>query len=199
MTLKRERTMKLNRLPVALAVTLAATPALAHTGHGASGFVTGMMHPLTGTDHLMAMVAVGLWAALVAPKFFWVAPAGFMGGMLAGGIAGMGGFTLPAVEPMIAGSIILFGIMAALMVRLPAIAAFGLAAVFGAFHGIAHGAEMPAGIGAAEYAAGFLIATALLHGVGIVAGLASQRMAVARLGRVAGGLVALGGVALVAS
>ena len=90
---------------------LLATPAFAHPGHGAiHSFSAGLAHPISGADHLLAMVAVGLWAALAAPRLFWVAPGGFMSGMLLGGLAGMAGLVLPSVELIIACSVILFGV-----------------------------------------------------------------------------------------
>ncbi len=167
---------------------LPATPALAHPGHGAIiGFGAGFAHPLTGPDHVLAMLAVGLWAALAAPRLFWVAPLGFMAGMLGGGIAGMAGVAVPGVELMIAVSIVTFGVLAAMVIRLPAAVAFVAAAAFGSFHGMAHGAEMPETAAGITFALGFLTSSALLHGTGVFAGLMTQRLALARTGRLLGG------------
>ena len=173
-----------------------ATPAFAHPGHGLHSFSAGLAHPISGADHLLAMVAVGLWAALAAPRLFWVAPGGFMSGMLLGGLAGMAGLVLPSVELIIACSVILFGVLALFNIKAPIAIAFGVAAFFGAAHGIAHGAELPAGGGTLQYAAGFLLATAALHTIGVGLGLLSQRFNVVRLGQAAGGAVAAAGVAL---
>lgn len=180
----------------ALVAVLAASPAFAHVGLGTSGFAYGLEHPVFGPDHLLAMVAVGLWAALAAPGLALAAPAGFLGGMLAGGLMGFAGIETPMVETMIVGSVILFGLLALFSVRTSAVVAFGLAAVFGAAHGVAHGAELPASVDAASYAVGFLLATAALHALGLGAGLAVRRFSLPRLGQAAGGAVALAGAAL---
>ncbi len=180
----------------ALVAALAAAPAFAHVGHGTGGFGHGLAHPVFGADHLLAMVAVGLWAALAAPGLAWAAPAGFLSGMLVGGLLGFAGFGTPLVETMILGSVILFGLLALFSVRTGAAVAFGLAAVFGAAHGVAHGAELPVSADAASYVAGFLLATAALHALGLSAGLAVRRFGLPRLGQAAGGVVALAGAAL---
>ncbi len=179
-----------------LAALLAAEPALAHTGHGTSGFAAGLSHPVFGLDHLLAMVAVGLWAALSAPGRFWIAPAGFLAGMLGGGLAGFAGFEPPAMEAMITGSVVLFGALALAAARMPAPAAFALAALFGAAHGAAHGAELPEGLNAVGYAAGFMIATAALHAAGVAVALAARRAELGRVAQAGGGAVALGGALL---
>lgn len=161
--------------PLILVAALAAGPAFAHTGHGTGGFVAGLSHPVFGPDHLLAMAAVGLWAALSAPGRFWIAPAGFLAGMLGGGLAGLAGLQPPGMEAMILGSAALFGALALFSARPPAPAAFALAALFGVAHGAAHGAELPQGLSAMSYVAGFMIATAALHGAGVAAALAARR------------------------
>lgn len=189
--------MTLNRTALAaLAVLAMVPPALAHTGVGpVNSFSAGLGHPIFGLDHLLAMIAVGLWAALAAPRAFWIAPAGFLSGMLVGGIAGMAGLSVPGVETLIVASVVVFGLLALFAVKSPAALAFGAAAVFGAAHGLAHGAEMPVG-GGVGYAVGFLISTFALHAVGVLAGLGSQRLNLVQAGRVAGGGVAAAGVVL---
>lgn len=168
--------------------------ALAHPGHdqGADGFATGLAHPILGLDHLLAMVAVGVWAALAGGRAIWAAPATFLAAMLVSGLVGFGAAELALVEHVILASVIVLGLAVALLLRLPLPAALVLLAVFGAAHGYAHGLE---GTGQASYVAGFLVATAALHGAGIALGLFVQRrgQAVARL---AGGAIAVGGVAL---
>ncbi|MCR0984555.1 HupE/UreJ family protein [Roseomonas populi] len=160
-------------LPVALA--LLPLPALAHTGLGhVAGFTAGFAHPLGGADHLMAMVAVGLWAGLIGGRATWALPLAFLAAMTAGGALGMAGIGLPMVEAGIAGSVIVLGALVALAVRPPLAVALGLAALFGLFHGHAHGAEMAPGAGAAGYAAGFLLATAALHALGLAVGAAGR-------------------------
>jgi urease accessory protein len=195
---RRKMSMVPNRIVATSLLLFACTgPALAHTGAGpVHGFSAGLTHPVFGADHLLAMIAVGLWAALAAPRLFWVAPAGFLGGMLGGGVAGIAGLGMPGVELMIGGSVILFGVLALLKLQTPAILAFAAAAVFGAAHGFAHGAEMPAGSGMLDYAAGFLIATAFLHAIGASFGFLAKHLDLARVGQAAGGAVAAAGVAL---
>lgn len=174
-----------------LAALLAAWPglALAHVGHGDEGhFIAGLGHPLIGPDHLLAMLAVGLWAALAGGRALWAMPLAFLAGMLAGGIVGAGGAALPVVEPAILASVVVTGAVSALALAVPLGAAVPVLAVFGLAHGHAHGLEGPGGGG---YAAGFLIATAGLH----LAGLAAGRLGL-RLARVLGGAIAFGGATL---
>ncbi|MFC0407049.1 HupE/UreJ family protein [Roseomonas elaeocarpi] len=150
---------------------LPAMPALAHTGvTEVSGFTAGFWHPLSGADHLMAMVAIGLLAGLLGGRAVWALPAAFLGGMAAGGALGMAGVALPMVEVGIAASVIVLGAAVALALRLPLAAVAGAAVLFGLFHGHAHGAEMIEGAGAVTYAAGFLLATAALHALGVAVG-----------------------------
>lgn len=185
------------RFILAASLLAISTPALAHTGAGhVDSFTSGLAHPVLGVDHLLAMVAVGLWAALATPSLFWVAPAGFICGMLAGGIAGMSGFSMPGMEIVIGGSVILFGLLALFKLRILALMAFAAAGLFGSAHGFAHGAEMPIGGAALQYAAGFLLSTAALHLAGAAAGLAVQQWNLARIGQAAGGAVAAAGVVL---
>jgi urease accessory protein len=183
-------------LPVAALVALSA-PALAHTGVGpVNSFFSGLEHPVFGLDHLLAMVAVGLWAAVASPKLFWVAPLGFVAGMLGGGLLGMTGVAVPGIELMITGSVVLFGVLTFFKLQTAAIISFLAAAIFGAAHGFAHGAEMPDGGVAIQYAAGFLIATAALHAIGALAGFSARYFNAVRAGQAAGGAVALAGIAL---
>jgi urease accessory protein len=189
--------MSATRFVLATAATLATTPALAHTpvGHTDS-FGYNFLHPLLGLDHLLAMVAVGLWAALVEPRLFWVAPSGFMGGMLLGALAGMSVVNPSGLELTIGASVLVFGLLVALEVRAPAAVAFAGAALFGGFHGIGHGSEMPVEVAGAIYAAGFLSANALLHATGIGVGLLSRRLAPSVAGRTMGVLTAVAGAAM---
>jgi urease accessory protein len=192
----------MNLTRIAAAAILVAIPgaALAHPGHDAGGFAHGVMHPLGGLDHLLAMVAVGLYAALLGGRALWLVPATFVGVMALGGALGAAGYPLPHVETGIALSVIVLGLAVALRANLPTLAAMALAGLFAIFHGHAHGAEMPADAAAVSYAAGFMLATALLHGAGIAIGLAAGRLAErgARAIRLAGGAVALAGVVILA-
>ncbi|WP_435170048.1 HupE/UreJ family protein [Falsirhodobacter sp. 1013] len=174
-----------------LALILSPTLALAHAGHDhGSPFQAGLTHPIGGTDHVLAMVAVGLWAAVTGGRALWAMPLTFVAAMVLGGAMGMAGVALPAVEPMILASVIIVGVAAALALRPGPAVALAALAVFGVAHGHAHGAEGPQGqmVG---YAAGFVIATAGLHLAGIGAGLALHRFA-----RVLGAAAAAGGVLL---
>ena len=195
--------MRITRTAPVLALMLAALPlaASAHTGVDAGlhhGLVSGFLHPLTGADHLAAMVAVGLWSALTArrawPDLLW-APLGFASMLLAGALAGLAGVQLPAVEPMIAASLLVLGLLVLTQRRLPPLAAAALVGVFAVFHGIAHGQELAGESGAALTLAGMLAATVLLHAAGIAAGWA-LRHGHRWLPRIAGAAVALFGVAL---
>ena len=192
----------MNLTRIAAAAILVAIPgaALAHPGHDAGGFAHGVMHPFGGLDHLLAMVAVGLYAALLGGRALWLVPATFVGVMALGGALGAAGYPLPHVETGIALSVIVLGLAVALRANLPTLAAMALAGLFAIFHGHAHGAEMPADAAAVSYSAGFMLATALLHGAGIAIGLAAGRLAErgSRVIQLAGGAVALAGVVILA-
>lgn len=177
-----------------------AGAAHAHTGgaHGAE-FAHGFAHPFGGVDHLLAMVTVGLWAAQRGGRALWAVPLSFMGMMLAGGLLGLGGLELPAVELGIAASLVVLGSLVALAVRPSVWLGVAIVGAFAVFHGHAHGAEAPEAASPALYAAGFVVATGLLHLLGI-AGFRSAALAKAGsvLVRVAGAAVAASGVALLA-
>ncbi|WP_399683239.1 HupE/UreJ family protein [Xenophilus sp.] len=193
--------MRLARPALALLLTAAALPALAHTGADAGahhhGFLAGFMHPLTGLDHLAAMLAVGLWSALAARngRELLAAPLGFAAMLLAGALMGLAGVALPAVEPMIAASLLVLGLLVFTRKRLPAFASAALVGVFAIFHGLAHGQELAGETDAALTLAGMLAATVLLHAAGIGLGWALRR-ANHWLPRLAGVAVALLGAAL---
>ena len=178
------------------------TAALAHTGHGdASGFVHGFMHPIGGIDHILAMVAVGVFAYLLGGTALWLVPASFVLMMAVGFLLGIGQVDVPLVELGIALSSVVIGGAAALGRPMPVVAAMSLVGVFAIFHGHAHGAEMPVDASGLEYAAGFIVAPALLHAAGIAAAMGVARL-VGKYGKavaqVAGGVFALGGVGVLA-
>jgi urease accessory protein len=165
----------LNRLRLAVAVSsFAITPALAHTGHETTGLTAGFLHPFGGVDHMAAMVAVGLWAAFCGGVRVWVWPVAFVSAMLVGGGLGLWGVAIPFVEPSIAASLIVLGLLIALAFEAPLAIGTALIMFFAIFHGHAHGTEAPAG-NTVTYAAGFALATALLHASGISIGLGLQR------------------------
>jgi urease accessory protein len=176
---------------VMMAALLLPGVAMAHPGHGADGLVHGMAHPLLGLDHILAMVLVGVFAAQLGGRALWLVPGSFLAVMGLGGVLGAAGVALPFVEIGIALSVVVLGAIVAFGGRAPLLVAMGLAGLFALFHGHAHGAEIPENAGGLAYAAGFLAATALLHGVGLLAG--GTRPAVLRL---AGGASALAGVVL---
>lgn len=163
----------INRALMALSAMAAATaPAHAHVGVGAaSSFHAGFTHPLSGLDHLTAMVAVGLWAALKGGRAVWAWPAAFVIVMLAGAGLGMDHVPIPFVEPGILASVVALGLLVALAVDLPVSAGVAIIGLFALLHGHAHGTEVPDNSAGLDYMAGFVLATALLHGAGVAAGL----------------------------
>jgi urease accessory protein len=184
------------RAPLILAaVLLAPLPALAHPGHGLEhGFMAGVAHPFLGLDHLLAMVTVGLLGGLMGGTARFALPGAFLAAMVAGAVLAMTGVTLPGVEAGILASLIVLGALAALAARLPLGVTAALVAFFGLLHGAAHGAELPGG-SAALYVAGFVAATAVLHGVGVALALPVAPWA-RRMAQVAGGATAVAGLAL---
>lgn len=182
-------------LPAAL--LLAPTAALAHTGIGAHGapFASGLAHPFLGADHLLAMVAVGLLAAMTGGRARWAYPATFVAAMVAGGVLGFGGAALPVIEPAILASIIVLGAAIAFALRPPLALASGVIALFGLAHGYAHGIEGPA-LGGLPYVLGFVLSTATLHAVGLGLGFATARVRQPAVARALGGLACVAGAAL---
>jgi urease accessory protein len=179
-------------------------PALAqaHPGHDLTwDFSGGFAHPVTGLDHVLAMAAVGLWAAQLGGRARWLVPAAFVGTMIGGAALGhafgRGGAEVPGIEQGIAASVLLLGLLISAAVRLPVAAGMALVGVFALFHGFAHGAEMPATAGGFAYGAGFVVATAALHVAGVGLGLLAGRFST-RAAKFAGwGIAAAGAVLLV--
>jgi urease accessory protein len=172
------------RLAVFAVTCLAVGSALAHPDHpetmmnGSMSFSSGFSHPFSGIDHLLAMLAVGLWATQLKRSALWVLTLAFPLMMVAGALLAMNGFRLPAVESGIAASVAVLGLLIAFAVRMPLWAGTAIVSVFAIFHGYAHGSELPHGSSAALYGAGFVLATAILHVTGLVLGLvAGQQMA----------------------
>ncbi|ODT69615.1 MAG: protein hupE [Pelagibacterium sp. SCN 63-23] len=185
----------LKRASLALAISIAATlPAFAHLDPGEHGsFAAGFSHPLFGLDHILAMIAVGLWAAQQGGRAVWLVPGAFVGTMAVGFALAIAGVPLPFVEPVILASVIFIGIAIALALPIPTPAVAAMVGFFAFFHGHAHGGELGEA-GAWEFAIGFIIATALLHAAGIAAGLLLSRVSGKLLTRIAGAATALGGV-----
>jgi len=184
-------------VPLVVATTCASSPAFAHIvdGSAAGGFLGGFAHPLFGLDHVVAMIAVGLWGAFLGPPAIWLLPIAFPLVMAFGGAIAILGVPVPGVEIGIALSAIVLGGMIALAARPPLIGAALIVAAFAIFHGHAHGAELPPGTDAVAFSVGFVMATGLLHLTGIAFGLLT-RWPMGRIGvRVAGVAIALVGAA----
>ena len=186
-------------LSVLALLVLGAGPAFAHPGHAVTdSFAAGIAHPLTGIDHVAVMIAVGLWAALKGGRALWAWPAAFVGVMLIGGVLGMAHVALPFVEPGILASVVVLGLMVALAVDLPVSVGAGIIGLFALLHGHAHGSEVAETIGGAEYIAGFALATATLHAVGIGFAQMMTRAALRPVIRLAGAACVLVGAGLFA-
>jgi urease accessory protein len=182
-------------VPAAVCLALLPTPAVAHVISGAQGgFGSGFAHPLTGPDHFLAMFAVGLWGAQMGGRRVWTLPVTFPMIMVVGGIAGMSGVPLGGVEIGIALSILALGLAIALAWRPAEWVALALIAFFALCHGYAHGVELPLSADPADYAIGFVLATGLIHLLGIGVGLAFNKPMHGRLSRGLGALIGLGGV-----
>ena len=188
---------------ITIALSALSISASAHTGvdaHSHSGFISGLVHPLAGLDHLAAMVAVGLWSALTARRagtdLLW-GPVGFAALLLVGAMMGLAGVALPGVEPMIAVSLLVTGLLVASRQRMPGAVAALLVGVFACFHGLAHGHELAGHAQAVATLAGMLAATVLLHAAGLALGWALRSRPV-WLGRAAGASVAALGAGLLA-
>lgn len=196
--------MSISRLPFAVAAPALGAALLMLTAPGAAeahilqgeagGFLHGFEHPLSGLDHLLAMFCVGLWGAQMGGRAVWSLPIAFPLIMVVGGMMGIAGVPLPAVESGIALSIIVLGAAIALVWRPPEWLAVLVIGVFAIFHGYAHGAELPTAADPADYAMGFVVATGLIHLAGIAVGLAFQRLRGGELSRALGGLIGLGGL-----
>ena len=172
---------------------------MAHAGTGlAGGFVAGFLHPLSGADHMLAMVSVGLWGAILGEPLLYLLPVVFPGLMVFGAILGMAGMPAPPVEWGIAASVLALGLCVAGAWRLPAWAAIATVAGFGLFHGYAHGKELPSAAEPLGYSAGFVLATGFLHVLGIGLGLAARWPQGLRMIRATGAGIAIMGAYFVA-
>jgi len=186
---------------VFLAACALSAGASAHIGvddHAHTGFMTGFMHPLTGMDHLAAMVAVGLWSALTARRAgpdLWWGPVGFASMLWVGALMGLQGWALPAVEPMVAASLLVMGLLVISRRRVAGAGAAALVGAFAVFHGLAHGQEWAGSVNATSALAGMLSTTVLLHATGLGLGW-MLRSAPVWVPRVAGAAVAVFGVSL---
>jgi urease accessory protein len=174
---------------LAVAASLFVPIAAAHNlgAHGA-GFAAGVAHPLAGLDHILAMIAVGLWAAQLGGRAYWSVPLAFVGMMVLGAVVAAAGLTLPAVESGIAASVLILGLLIAFSTRMAIPLGMALVGVFALFHGHSHGTELLQAASAASYGLGMLLATIGLHVTGLGAGILFQRATV--LLRVGGAMIA---------
>jgi urease accessory protein len=175
-------------------ILFAGSPAMAHSGITGTDFAGGFAHPLFGPDHLVAMVAVGLWGAFLGVPAMWLLPIIFPIVMACGGVLGILGLTLPAVEVAIALSAIVLGMMVAFAMRPPLTVAALLVGAFAIFHGFAHGTELPPDANAVLYSIGFVVATGVLHLAGIALGLLGRWQAGRMAVRASGAGIALAGL-----
>lgn len=183
-----------SRNAVAVSAVLLPVAALAHEQRGAAaGLLTGLLHPVSGADHVLAMIAVGLWGAQLGAPAIWQLPIAFPMMMAIGGFLGLVGMPLPAVETAIALSALLLGTMVLAEARPPLWLALLLVGFFAIFHGHAHGTELPPGQSGLTYSIGFVTATGCLHAIGIAIGLSNRWPAGRAALRGAGALVALAG------
>ncbi|HLA29759.1 MAG TPA: HupE/UreJ family protein [Pseudomonas sp.] len=184
--------MHLRKALYALALFCTPGLAFAHAGHDHAGVLAGLVHPLLGLDHLLAMLAVGLWAAQQSGAARWALPLSFVASLLLGGLLGFNGVQLALVESGIAASLLALGLLVAVAVRLPLALSLGLTALFALSHGLAHALELPLQASPWGYSAGFVLASAALH----ASGYALVRLlpaAAAPLLRLAGAATALSG------
>jgi urease accessory protein len=186
-------------LPLATLLLIPPANALAHTAGGSAGagFLTGFLHPLGGLDHMLAMLAVGMWGAQLRNPAIWLLPVAFPQVMALGGVAGILGVPLVGIELGIALSVIVLGSMIALDRRPPLWAALAIVSFFAVFHGYAHGAELPGKTGAVAYSAGFVTATGLIHLTGIGIGLVVRLPRGVAMLRAGGSAIAAAGLFLV--
>jgi urease accessory protein len=181
---------------VALAGLVVAAGAQAHTlGAHDAGLVHGFTHPIGGFDHVLAMIAVGIWATQTGGRAVWLVPASFVVMMVVGGLVGLSGLGLPMIEIGIAGSVLAMGGLIAFSTRLPVAAGMAIVGLFALFHGHAHGTEMPQAASASLYALGFVISTVGLH----LTGVGFAHFAASRMVRYSGAGVAAAGLLLLAA
>lgn len=183
-----------------LTLLLFSGSTLAHTfAASGAGFSEGFAHPIGGLDHLLAMVAVGLWASQIDSRMLWRMPAAFIGMMTVGGWLGMAGLPVPAAELGVTGSVVLFGLLIALAPRMPVWLGMVIVGLFAVSHGYTHGAEMPQAASPFLYTLGFTFATALLHMIGATIGMAGRQGLRARVIRAGGAAIAASGAWLLVS
>jgi urease accessory protein len=176
---------------------LAPASAWAHTGvHEMMGRASGFIHPITGADHVLAMVAVGLWAVQQGGRALWAVPVAFVAMMMAGGMLGLAGVALPYAELGILMSVLVLGAVVAGAFEMPLAFSASMVGVFALCHGYMHGVEMPSAANAVPYSLGFVLATVLLHVAGMSMGVILRKLSTEKAMRLAGGAITLGGIYL---
>lgn len=180
---------------LSLATLLLAFPAWSHSGGNMSGFQSGLLHPISGFDHVVAMVAVGLWGGILGKPALWLLPVAFPIAMAVAGAAGAAGILLPGIEAGIALSGIILGLMVLFAVRPPLWVAAVVVGFFAVFHGHAHGTELPETADPITYSVGFVIATGVLHLLGVAIGMSWKWRPGQFIVRACGGAIALAGTA----
>jgi urease accessory protein len=190
--------MKKSVLLAAALFAGSSAPAFAHLDPAEHGsLMAGLSHPLFGADHILAMIAVGLWAAQIGGRALWSVPAAFVATMVLGFVLARAGAPLPFVEPAILASVVALGLVVAVAVRLDATTAAAVVSVFALFHGHAHGGELGMA-GTWSFAAGFVISTVLLHIAGVGLGMGLARLADRGVvTRIVGGIMAIAGATLI--
>ncbi|MFL5040721.1 MAG: HupE/UreJ family protein [Xanthobacteraceae bacterium] len=186
-------------VPIAIAAAVLpglSSAALAHVGIHAGGFADGLAHPFSGLDHVLAMVAIGLWASQLGRPAYWLLPVSFPAVMALGAVLGANNMPLPWVEIGIAASVIVLGAVIALSLKPSLLVSTTLIAAFALLHGHSHGAELPQSASALAYGAGFLAATLVLHAIGLAFGAWSSRPAARLATRTAGVAIAAVGAVL---
>ena len=185
-----------NKLATLLALSVYIPTAGAHTlATDGAGFIGGLAHPFMGLDHILAMIAVGLWAVQIGGSALWRLPLSFIVMMAVAALIGASGVNMPSLELLIAASVVCLGLMLVFAIRLPVNASMGLVGLFAVFHGYAHGLEMPQAESALFFGSGFVLATALLHLTGIALGKIAYRQHL--LSRISGVMIAIAGLYLV--
>ncbi|MBI3850914.1 MAG: HupE/UreJ family protein [Verrucomicrobia bacterium] len=176
-----------------------SVPSMAHahiSPNHANNVLGGLSHPLLGLDHILAMVAVGLWAAQLGGRAIWLVPATFVSLMTVGGLLGISGFALPFVAEGILISVLMLGVLIATAARLPLAVSIVVVGLFAIFHGHAHGTAMQVGVSGISYGLGFVLTTIALHACGIGLGRMAQQQSKVPLLRFAGAAIALAGLSL---
>lgn len=185
---------------ILVAAFIAEISLFAHTNSSdISGFTVGFFHPIGGADHILAMFAVGLWAAQIGGRALWVVPLSFICMMVVGAGLGMNGINIAFVENAILVSVLVLGAMIAFSIKMPLFFSSSIVGLFAIFHGAAHGGEMPLTVNGAEYGAGFVLATAMLHAGGIALGLIAHNFAQSKISRLTGATIAGSGLFLAIS